>query len=198
MSSSISPLWRLKEAIRSDQNAAGRFDDAFAAFLGVNPTDTRCIDIVERHGKITAGRLAAEMGLTTGAVTAVIDRLETAGYVARDRDPGDRRKVWIALTAHTVELTHRIFGQFGDIGAMMVEGYSDAEIEAIVRFLSVSAALGNARARLLEIHLPGAVADACTRLDKARSFARAANAMTSRLRARAPRGQGMTPDMFEE
>ena len=60
------------------------FDDATADRLGINRTDLNCIYIIERHGAITAGALAAEAGLTTGAVTAVIDRLD------RDRGRNDR------------------------------------------------------------------------------------------------------------
>ena len=82
----LQALDRLIAAIRVSQNASDVMDEAFGALLGINRTDGRCLDIVQRLGQITAGELAHESGLTTGAVTAVIDRLEQAGYLqARPR-----------------------------------------------------------------------------------------------------------------
>src|SRR5215217_2824001 len=78
---------------RTATNRDVAFDKLAAAHLGVSVTDMHCINIVEsRHG-VTAGELAVESGLTTGAVTAVIDRLERGGFARRVRDEHDRRKV---------------------------------------------------------------------------------------------------------
>ena len=63
--------------------------------LGLGASDHKFIGILSGTGPITAGQLADLTGLTTGAVTGVIDRLEKAGFVRRDRDPGDRRRVII-------------------------------------------------------------------------------------------------------
>ena len=73
-------------------------DQVVADFLGLNRTDTRCLDIIERLDGVSAGRLASEAGLSTGAVTTVLDRLERAGYARRVQDPGDRRRVLVELT----------------------------------------------------------------------------------------------------
>src|SRR5690242_15465290 len=81
------------EAVRANQSATDMFDEAVAQFLGINRTDGRCLDVIDRRGRVSAGQLANESGLTTGAVTVVIDRLERAGYVRRIRDELDRRKV---------------------------------------------------------------------------------------------------------
>ena len=69
------------------------FHQAVADRLGLNVTDHKCADILERAGPLTAGELAQRTGLTTGAITGVIDRLEKAGFVQRAKDPGDRRRV---------------------------------------------------------------------------------------------------------
>lgn len=67
--------------------------------LGLSATDHKCLDLAIRGGgPLTAGRIAELSGLSTGAVTGVIDRLERAGYVRRVRDPHDRRKVLVELT----------------------------------------------------------------------------------------------------
>lgn len=79
-------------------NLDGTFDGMAADRLRLNSTDLRCINIVEHAGGLGAGELAVEAGLTTGAVTGVIDRLERAGYARRVPDPGDRRRIRIEVT----------------------------------------------------------------------------------------------------
>src|SRR5580698_2721698 len=77
--------------------AATEFDDGVAKKLKLSRTDMRCLELVARLGPLTAGRLAEESGLTTGAVTFILDRLEEAGMVTRRRDTEDRRRVWVEI-----------------------------------------------------------------------------------------------------
>jgi DNA-binding MarR family transcriptional regulator len=77
--------------------AASEFDEGLAKKLKLSRTDMRCLDLIGRHGPLTAGRLAQESGLTTGAVTFILDRLEEAGMVTRRRDTEDRRRVWVEI-----------------------------------------------------------------------------------------------------
>ena len=77
--------------------AAGEYDEGLAKKLKLSRTDMRCLNLVGRLGPLTAGRLAVESGLTTGAVTFILDRLEEAGMVARRRDTEDRRRVWVEI-----------------------------------------------------------------------------------------------------
>ena len=67
------------------------FHQAVADALGLHITDHKGLDLIYRYGPMPAGRLAELTGLTTGAVTGIIDRLEKAGYVRRVNDPKDRR-----------------------------------------------------------------------------------------------------------
>jgi DNA-binding MarR family transcriptional regulator len=90
----------LISAFRTSGNLDRAFDNRAAEVLGVNRTDLHCLNIVENRDGMTAGALAAEAGLTTGAVTGVIDRLERAGYARRVPDPVDRRRVRIEVTDH--------------------------------------------------------------------------------------------------
>ena len=71
------------------------FHQAVAERMGLNATDFKCLDMLAQRGPLTAGHLAEVLGLTGGAITGVIDRLEAAGFVQRERDPGDRRRVII-------------------------------------------------------------------------------------------------------
>src|SRR4051794_41976497 len=67
-------------------------DQVVADYLGLNRTDMRCLHMIERLDGVSAGRLASEAGLSTGAVTTVLDRLERAGYARRGQDPSDPRR----------------------------------------------------------------------------------------------------------
>src|SRR5438270_3489198 len=79
------------------------FHQAIADRLGLNVTDHKCLDILERTGPMTAGEMAQQTGLTTGAITGVIDRLEQAGFVRRAEDPNDRRRVIIEPILKQIE-----------------------------------------------------------------------------------------------
>jgi DNA-binding MarR family transcriptional regulator len=125
----------LLEAVRIHQNGVDAVDEAAAGYLGLNRTDTRCLDIIERRGGVTAGGLAAETGLTSGAITAVLDRLENAGFVERVRDGGDRRKVLVALTDRAHRLAWDCYGPIADEGTAILEGYSDEQLMLIRDFM---------------------------------------------------------------
>ena len=103
-------IGELTNEIRAGQVAVDQMDDAACRALGVNRTDGRCLDIIDREGPVAAGRLAQASGLTTAAVTAVIDRLERAGYARRVDDPKDRRRVLVELTPLLRERAGVIWG----------------------------------------------------------------------------------------
>src|SRR5947209_11432066 len=88
---------------RVSGNQDKAFDNLAAERLGVNETDLHCLNIIENSGGLTAGELAARAGLTNGAVTGVLDRLERAGFATRAADPGDRRRVNVEVTASFYE-----------------------------------------------------------------------------------------------
>src|SRR5262245_56336861 len=87
------------------------FHQAVADVLGLHITDHKCSDIIHRFGAMPAGRLGELTGLTTGAVTGIIDRLEEAGYVRRTNDPKDRRRTIIEPTRNK-KLEKKIEGIF--------------------------------------------------------------------------------------
>jgi DNA-binding MarR family transcriptional regulator len=89
---------RISLEVRRSQNRADAYDEAVADAPGINRTDMRCIDVLDQEGRMTAGRLASLTGLTTGAITTVVDRLERAGFAQRVRDERDRRRVHVELT----------------------------------------------------------------------------------------------------
>jgi DNA-binding MarR family transcriptional regulator len=114
-----------------------RIDEAAARILGINRTDLRCLDIVDRRGRVTAGELGREAGLTSGAVTAVLDRLERDGFVRRRQDPDDRRVVVVELTPEARTRANEIYAPLAKQGAAMMERFTDAELAVVHEFLRV-------------------------------------------------------------
>jgi DNA-binding MarR family transcriptional regulator len=137
-------------AYRNATNRDAAFDKLAAARLGLSLTDLQCINIVEsRHG-VTAGELAVASGLTTGAVTSVIDRLERAGYARRARDERDRRKVIVEVTDTFYARAGEIWGPVAaDWQAALAERFSAAELATIVAFLTQADELGERHAARL-------------------------------------------------
>lgn len=109
------------------------FHEAVGRLLGLSSVERKCIDVLQRLGPVTAGAIAEHTGLTTGAVTGLVDRLETAGYVERARDPRDRRKVVVRLLPNERmdRLMAAAFGPFIDDMTEITAGYGEAEIRAI-------------------------------------------------------------------
>ncbi len=120
------------------QEASDQVDEAAADCLRLNRTDFRCLGVLCRVGAITAGNLAETSGLTTGAVTTVVDRLERAGYVQRADDPEDRRRVRVELTAPTQERAQALYADLALAGAKDMERYTIEELRVIEDFLRSS------------------------------------------------------------
>lgn len=134
----MAAIAQMIDAMRAAQTAADMMDEAFCDFLGINRTDGRCLDVISRLGSVTAGQLASELGITTGAVTAMVDRLETAGLVVRRRDTEDRRKVLIDLTPDAEQVGMEIFGQMAEATAPYIEQLSDRDLLTLMSFFQAS------------------------------------------------------------
>ena len=120
------------ELIREFRDS-GNLDDAFdnlaAQRLGVSETDLHCLNIIENAGGVTAGELASQSGLTTGAVTGVIDRLEKRGFARRVADPADRRRVKVEVTKAFYSRAERIWGPVAADWASALERFSASQLE---------------------------------------------------------------------
>ncbi len=131
-------LDELQQAGRRLSLATIMFHQAVADRLGLNPTDHKCIDLLASAGWTTAGELAEATGLTTGAITGVIDRLEAAGFVRREDDPNDRRRVIVRVISKRYRDIARLFGPFAAAFAEMGARYSDRELATILDFMARS------------------------------------------------------------
>ena len=123
------------KAFRAYQTSNDNFDQAIADHLGMNRTDMRCVDLIDQAGGMTAGELARAAGLTSGAVTAVIDRLEKAGMARRVADPSDRRRVRIEVTPKLWELTGPLMLPFLEESQAILDDYSTEELARFTDFL---------------------------------------------------------------
>jgi DNA-binding MarR family transcriptional regulator len=111
------------------------FHQAIADRLGMHVTDHKCAGILLRAGPITAGELARQTGLTTGTITAVIDRLEKAGFVRRAKDPTDRRRVVIEPLREEIEgKIGPLFESMAQAMAKLCADYTTEELTVIRDF----------------------------------------------------------------
>jgi DNA-binding MarR family transcriptional regulator len=128
-------------AIRRGQNWADAYDEAVSEAVGINRTDLRCLDIIDQNREITAGRLAEQAGLTTGAMTTVLDRLERAGYARRVRDAADRRRVLVEVTDEARRKVWPYYEPMAELGNALASHYSDEELEVLLDYFERAAAM---------------------------------------------------------
>jgi DNA-binding MarR family transcriptional regulator len=126
----------LNAAMREASGQGVLYSQAVAARLGVNSTDLECLDHIVLRGAATAGALAEATGLTTGAITGVIDRLERAGFARREPDPGDRRKVVVRATESVAEHIAPLFEPMARAMLLALGPYSDGELALLLDFFA--------------------------------------------------------------
>jgi DNA-binding MarR family transcriptional regulator len=104
--------------------------------VGINATDLNCLNILSFSGQMTAGDLARATGLTTASITGVLDRLEEAGYVRRERDSKDRRRVVVHLELDKAlaNVAPLFLPMVRDWQEQVVADYTDDELRLIVDF----------------------------------------------------------------
>ncbi len=128
---------------RAAGNQDAAFDNLAAERLGLNRTDLHAINILENSGGLTAGQLAREAGLTTGAVTGVIDRLERAGFARRVADPDDRRRVMLEATLEWYSRAEPIWAPLAsDWISRLGNRFTAEELERVIEFLRATNELG--------------------------------------------------------
>lgn len=115
------------------------FHQEVAQKLHLIPTDHECLDIIMKSGKVTAGELSQTTGLTAGAITGVIDRLEQKGFVRREKDPSDRRKIVIfPNTEKALNEVAPIFASLGKSMEALYNQYSTEQLALILDFVEKS------------------------------------------------------------
>ena len=136
MASKNDLIEKLIREFRTSSNQDDAFDSLAAECLGVSESDLRCLNIVENNGGISAGELAVEAGLTAGAVTGVIDRLEKIGYARRTPDPNDRRRVRVEVTPTFYRAAEPLWGPMAaEWQSMLARRFTIEELKRITAFL---------------------------------------------------------------
>ncbi len=110
--------------------------DTIAGRVGLNSTDLECLDLLFLAGPTTAGRLAEHTGLTTGAMTAVLDRLERARFLRRRRDADDRRRVLVEVLPRALETLGPFYAPLATAMSRLHNRYGERELALIVEYLS--------------------------------------------------------------
>jgi DNA-binding MarR family transcriptional regulator len=140
----------LLDEVRRSQSATDRYDQAVADAIGLNRTDMRCLDVLGRAGQLSAGQLAEATGLTTGAMTTALDRLERTGFVQRVRDQQDRRRVLVEATPRAESEVGRFYAEHAALAERLYHRHSTDELELLLNFVRAGREFNEARAALLE------------------------------------------------
>jgi DNA-binding MarR family transcriptional regulator len=128
---------------RASGNMDRAFDGLAADRLGVTETDLHCLNIIESSGGLSAGELATASGLTAGAITGVLDRLETVGFARRVPDPADRRRVNVEVTPAFYKSAEPIWSPVaGDWESTLSKRFTAQELDLISDFLRATNQIG--------------------------------------------------------
>ncbi|MFL6126046.1 MarR family winged helix-turn-helix transcriptional regulator [Actinophytocola sp.] len=112
------------------------FNQAVADRLGMHPTDVQCLNLLTLEAESrTTGQIAELTGLTSGSATRLVDRLERAGYVRRERDTGDRRKVLVHLVDEGIAEFGRMWAELSQGWDAVFDGYTEKELALLVRHM---------------------------------------------------------------
>jgi DNA-binding MarR family transcriptional regulator len=125
----------LNRAMRDASGQGVLYSQAVAERLGINSTDLECLDIIVMRGPVTAGELARATGLTTGAITGVIDRLDRAGFAKREHDAADRRKVLVRALPAVERRVVPLFKPMERAALSALSAYDDKELALLFDFL---------------------------------------------------------------
>lgn len=128
----------VKQLTRRHVTAVVLLHHAVAEILGVGPTDLQCLDLVRERGTLTGSELAGITGLTTGAITAVVARLERAGYLRREPDAHDKRKQILYPSLEPIQEIRQVFGPIHREVMGLLEEFDGHQLAAISEYLARS------------------------------------------------------------
>lgn len=110
------------------------YSNALASRMGLRQIDLECLYIITLNEDVTPGLLAARTGLTTGAITGVVDRIQRKGYIVRERDPADRRRIFLRPVDERIAEIRRLNRDMIDLWVAGLEGYSEDELSFLIAF----------------------------------------------------------------
>jgi DNA-binding MarR family transcriptional regulator len=131
----VKPVESLLLETRALYEAIYRFDAIAAAELGIHLSDLRCVNALEK-GPLGAGAIGERLGLTSGSVTALIGRLEKAGFVVKTRSVDDARQIEVQLQPSFYQKADAIYARLGQSLSRQFDGLNRAEIEQTIAVIS--------------------------------------------------------------
>lgn len=145
----------IAESLREASIQLSRLNHTIGGHVDLNGVDLECLDLITRHGPISPGALADRAGLHPATMTGVLDRLERSGWVSRERDRDDRRRVRVRALGDPLgdpeaELARLYSGMAGSL-ARILAGYRDDQLELLLDFLSRTSEAGRAAVAALAV-----------------------------------------------
>jgi DNA-binding MarR family transcriptional regulator len=125
---------RLMRALRHTSATGVLHSQAVARHVGITPSDLECLDLMLMAGPVTAGQIGQRTGLTSGAVTGLIDRLERHGFVERTNDPNDRRKVVVLVRKDRIKAITSLYEPMTRAMETLLESYDASRLELLAEF----------------------------------------------------------------
>jgi len=125
----------IKESLRDLRVQLSLLNHRVVGHLDLRDVDLDCLDLISRHGPLSPSALARRAGLHPATVTGILDRLERGGWIARQRDPSDRRAVAVRARRDRGADLLRLFAGMNTAMDRLCAGYSEAELEVIADFL---------------------------------------------------------------
>jgi DNA-binding MarR family transcriptional regulator len=147
-------LAALDQAIRKVSAQSVLLSQTIASRAHIGSSDMECLDLLALEGPTTPGRLATQIGLTTGAVTMLIDRLERGGLVRRKPNPADRRSVIVEALPTGAQVLMPMFAPLARGMAKLNERYSASELALVLDYLTRAYEVGLEHLRWLERSAP--------------------------------------------
>jgi len=148
-------LKNLDQMLRKVSAQSVLISDLVARLVGLNSTDLECLDLLLLAGPTTSGKLAEHTGLTSGATTAVIDRLERAGFVKRHRDANDRRRVLVEIVKSSIDRIAPLYGPLKARVTQLNRQFDDAELAAVVDYMTQALEAGAEHVAWLQTQAAG-------------------------------------------
>jgi DNA-binding MarR family transcriptional regulator len=132
----------IKDSLRELSIQLSLLNHQVGAHVDLKDVDFDCLDVISRHGPLSPSALARRAGLHPATMTGILDRLERAGWVARERDPSDRRAVVVRALRDRSKEVFRLYSGMNTSMDDICAGYGETELELLADFLRRTADAG--------------------------------------------------------
>jgi DNA-binding MarR family transcriptional regulator len=136
----------IKEALRDMSIQLALLNHRIGGHIELKGTDLECLDLISRHGPLSPSALARRAGLHPATMTGILDRLERGGWIARDRDPADRRGVVVRAERGRGAELFRLYAGMNAAMDQLCAGYADDDLELLAGFMRRTADAGRTAA----------------------------------------------------